>query len=310
MLALGAVGLSILAARREADWSATAAALAGASYALVAAAAALNLAVNTPLRALRWRALLGPEPGSGRRAPIPLLYGLVLTGQAVTNVLPLRAGEVARVEALRREGAFPVETLVAAQAVEKLVEALSLLVWVVPTIALGPRWVRPSPGLLAAVAAGVAGALALAWWATRAERRHGGARVTRLGRVLRRAGAVAAPRRLIESWLWSLASDAIDLVMILACTAAVGAPIGLPAACAVLLGINIAISVPSTPGQIGALEAGAVVVLVSLGVPAPAALAAALLYHATHFVPTTLGGGAFLLWSALRPAAAVRKEIA
>ncbi|MEO8361939.1 MAG: lysylphosphatidylglycerol synthase domain-containing protein [Vicinamibacteria bacterium] len=47
---------------------------------------------------------------------------------------------------------------------------------------------------------------------------------------------------------------------------------------------------PSTPGQIGLIEAGAVFALVGLGVGPNRSLAFALLYHAAHLLPLTLLG--------------------
>jgi len=58
----------------------------------------------------------------------------------------------------------------------------------------------------------------------------------------------------------------------------------------VLLSINLALLLPSTPGHFGILEAGAVVALTTAGVAAEPALAFALVYHAVHLVPGTVLG--------------------
>jgi uncharacterized membrane protein YbhN (UPF0104 family) len=47
---------------------------------------------------------------------------------------------------------------------------------------------------------------------------------------------------------------------------------------------------PAAPGQLGVLEAGAVLVLRVLGAGDERALAIALAYHATHVLPTLLAG--------------------
>ena len=52
--------------------------------------------------------------------------------------------------------------------------------------------------------------------------------------------------------------------------------------------INLALILPTTPAQLGVLEMGAVAALRMLGVDENAALAFALLYHASHVVPPTL----------------------
>jgi uncharacterized membrane protein YbhN (UPF0104 family) len=58
----------------------------------------------------------------------------------------------------------------------------------------------------------------------------------------------------------------------------------------VLLSINLALLLPSTPANLGVLEAGAVLALTASGVGAELALAFALLYHAVHLVPGTVLG--------------------
>lgn len=79
--------------------------------------------------------------------------------------------------------------------------------------------------------------------------------------------------------------DLIDIAMIGLCLRAVS--VQLPLLCWVLLlqAINLSILVPVTPGQIGMLEAGAVLTLSLLGVGHHEALAFALLYHASHVLP-------------------------
>ena len=63
----------------------------------------------------------------------------------------------------------------------------------------------------------------------------------------------------------------------------------------VYLAVNLASALPSTPGQIGLIEAGAVFALVGLGVGPNHSPAFALLYHLAHLLPTTLLGLPLLL---------------
>src|SRR5205814_1162836 len=67
-------------------------------------------------------------------------------------------------------------------------------------------------------------------------------------------------------------------------------------AAGVLLAIDgVGIRVPSAPGYVGVFHAAATAALEVFGVPRSAALAFALLYHASVIVPTTLVGWLFLL---------------
>ena len=105
-----------------------------------------------------------------------------------------------------------------------------------------------------------------------------------------------------RSWLssvgWSLLSDATDLLLVALCLRAFGIDVPPAAWALVLFSVNLAILLPSTPGQVGVLEAGGVLALTMAGVPPAPALAFALAYHAVHLVPTTALGlaGLCLPW--------------
>ena len=81
-----------------------------------------------------------------------------------------------------------------------------------------------------------------------------------------------------------------DAVLIWVVLRAVGVAPDPAAPLLVLLGVNLAVALPSTPGQVGVLEAGAVGALALLHVPPEPAMAFAILYHLVQFVPVTLAG--------------------
>jgi uncharacterized membrane protein YbhN (UPF0104 family) len=102
--------------------------------------------------------------------------------------------------------------------------------------------------------------------------------------------SLAGTGGLWRSFFWAVFSDLSDLAMIWLVARAAGFALG-PAGCAaVWAGVNVAIAVPAAPGQLGVLEAGAVLVLRVLGAGDERALAIALAYHATHVLPTLLAG--------------------
>jgi len=109
----------------------------------------------------------------------------------------------------------------------------------------------------------------------------------------RRGGAWA------RSLAWSCAADLADAAVLGLCLRAVGADLGPGPLLAVLLAINVAILVPSTPGHVGVMEAAALAALLALGVPPERALAGAVLYHGVQIVPGTALG---LLSLRVRPA--------
>src|SRR5262249_32664323 len=74
-------------------------------------------------------------------------------------------------------------------------------------------------------------------------------------------------------------------VMVMLVLHAVGIALPLAAGLLILFTLNLAIMLPSTPAQVGALEVGALAALNLLKVPHEPALAFALLYHALQVVP-------------------------
>jgi uncharacterized protein (TIRG00374 family) len=87
------------------------------------------------------------------------------------------------------------------------------------------------------------------------------------------------------------------------CLHAVGLVIPVPTWFLVFLAINLLIAAPSTPGQVGVLEAGAVLILRALGQSENAALAFGALYHLVHLLPETLLGVFAMRRVGRRPAA-------
>jgi uncharacterized protein (TIRG00374 family) len=285
------------------DYARLGAALRAAAWPLVALAALLNLTLNSAARTMRWRALLDNEPRTGRPVPFWTLASILLESQAVNNVLPFRAGEALRTLALNDRTGHSVRTAIAAQVAEKPVEVASLALVGLPIVlshrtsgALASRW-----WLLVGIVLGVAAILAALRRARLHDRDGEGWLRKRARQLLDGMRTVDRPRGAwLASLAWALASDVVDLATIALCAAALRIDASPAAWCAVLVAVNIAIAVPSVPAQVGVHEAGAVLVLLSLGIEREQALAFALLYHGVHLLPSTLAGGAALAVTALR----------
>jgi uncharacterized membrane protein YbhN (UPF0104 family) len=263
---------------RSVDFAALLAALQGAAWGWVVLAVICNVVGNTVARVRRWQALLEPIPHQ-QRASFSDLVRVSYASGAVSNLLPARAGEAMRVVELKRRRGYPTGALIAAQLAEKGIEALSLGV-IFGFFAVLPG-AHPAP---LAIAGSVAVA-AVALLAALPRRAPGVA-----GKFLQALRAVHAERSWIRSLFWSLLSDAVDVLLVALCLRALGIEVHPAVWAMVLLSINLALLLPSTPGNLGVLEAGAVVALVAAGVRPEAALAFALVYHAVHLVPGTLLG--------------------
>lgn len=308
-LALAAAAAVCWLVFRSVDRERLLGALAHADLRLFALAVLLNVTLNAWARAMRWKVLLQPLPRTGPAPGTVELAMLLFASQTVSTLLPARAGDALRVIEPHRRHGYSLGGLVAVHLVEKLIEIAVFALLAVPvalTVAApAPAAVR---GALWGFCAVVAAAVAVAWRVAGASPRAGGVRETlvrlagrlspsfsaRVEAFFGRLGEALALLRARRVWTralgWSLLNDLADACMIGACLAAVGLHLPAGAWLLVLIAVNVAIAFPSTPGQIGVLEAGAVLSLASLQVDQGAALAGALLYHASHLVPVTLLG--------------------
>ena len=279
--ALAGIALLCVLFWRRLDLAQLGDALASASLPLVALAAAVNLA-QVGVRALLLRVLLSPV----RTIAVARLYWCNLALFAANNLLPARAGEWVRIELLRTREDVPRSTSLAVAVVEKVLDAIALLLLALPLPLLLPglpRSVSVTTTLL-----GVGGVVALA--ATIALAIWGADAPGWRGQLARGAAVVRRPRAFAAALGWAFVSHVVDAAAILLCLAALH--IELPAASSllVLVGVTLVLALPSAPAGIGSLEVGAVAALRLLGVDGERALAFALVYHAMQAVPVTLLG--------------------
>jgi hypothetical protein len=92
---------------------------------LLFAAATFCATAIFALRARRWLTILEPVAG---RLPFGPLWRATAVGMMVNNVVPARAGEIARAYALTRETSVPFATSLASLAVDRLFDAIVLLI--------------------------------------------------------------------------------------------------------------------------------------------------------------------------------------
>jgi uncharacterized membrane protein YbhN (UPF0104 family) len=240
-------------------------------------------------------------------APITVteVASLQFATSAAHNFLPAPAGEVLRTVQLKRRHGYSLGVVVAAQLVEKVIEALGMGLVTLAMASLGglPRGL--GLGMYAFAALGVGGAMAalvIGWrwqlsdapyaetaglpWAA-ALRAHAANFFRRLGEGMHQ---LRSPAVWLRALGWSMLSDLANAVTVGLCLMAVGVDVPLPAWFLAMLATRAAGLVPSTPGQFGVQEAGVVVALKLVGVDEARALAVALLHHLAHFAPVTLIG--------------------
>lgn len=294
------------------DLRAVRAAIGGASWAWLAASAA-SMALEHPIRALRWRVLL---QGRADAPPVAETLRAALIGAALNTLLPLRGGDLVRPAVLARRTGVPFATALASTLLERVLDVagvlgvLTLLVGALPdalpvedraTIAAMVRGGLALGGgavaaLVVASLAGSPGALRIA--AAIGTRLPGpvAARVAPIASALieglggaRRFGQLAAAAGLTAT-MWANGGLALWLVF-----RAFG--LSLPAAAAwfVQCAIALAVVLPQAPGFVGVFHAVLASATRLWGAPDGVAQALALTFWAVCFGPVTVVGVA-LAW--------------
>ncbi len=259
--------------------------------------AVLGLAIF--VRAIRWRALFLPatRPGIGPAT------AATLVGLAVNSVLPMRAGEAARVIALGRTGTSRVETF-ATIVLERVLDVFFLLLLVIVAAPLLPEvsWIGGAVALAAVLAAGLAAAaVTLAVWKDRpvhalagllgrlplvtAEHvEHGGESLAR-GLAGLRHGRIALAGSALTTGSWLLIAFSFWLA-----TLAFDLDLPVSAGVLVLGAIGLSLLLPAAPGGLGVFEAATVLALDAYGVSREDALSYAFALHAINLFPFLLAG--------------------
>ena len=281
---------------RQMDMTRVLATLRGAEVGLVATAALVNLTLNALARIRRRWALVKPLCGSGVRAGFWDVAALFMVSYAGNHVLPARAGDAYGTLELHRRHGFTLEGLLAAQVLERVIEVLSMWILSLPPALLAPPPAALAPPFYTFVMLGFLAAPVILWLGLRRNEPpiEGLMPATRLGRIRRRLAEATHLLRFPGVWLtalrWSFLSDLADVTMIALCLRATRIDLDPASWFFLYLAVNLAVAVPLTPGQLGVLEAGAVLALGALGVGSSEALAFALVYHAVHVLPMMLAG--------------------
>lgn len=261
--------------------------------------------VNYLLRAVRWRALfhadIKPRTGSLLRA--------LMVGYMMNNLLPARAGDIARIYLLGRRTSISKSTVLATVVVEKVGDLLitACLIALVLIYLPASAWIR-SGGYVLAVSS-LIGCVVLVLVPI-----FGGGLQALLVRYLRflpvgiynRIIAVVGnlisgirdgirPREIILFAAYSLVIWALEVVIMLLIARSMGIQLGFMPLLFVMLAIAVGTMIPSSPGFIGTFEYFSLKALALVSVTGPAALAFTLFYHAIVLLATTLGGLFFVL---------------
>ncbi len=266
-----------------------------------------------PLRARRWQTILEPVAG---RIPFGPLWRSTAIGMMVNNVVPARAGEVARAYTLTKEVPRVTFTAsLASLAVDRIFDAIVLLALMFGAM-LSPAF--PSGASLAGLTitqfaiSGISAVIALLIVcylavlmptrvigivraiATRVLPRFADRIVAFADQALGGLAVLKDARRFLEVLFWATAHWLVHALALWIGFKAVGmdAPFSVALFLQGVLGMWVA--VPSSPGFVGVFEYAATVGLAVYGIPGDIAVSWAIGFHVLSFIPITLIGVLYL----------------
>jgi uncharacterized protein (TIRG00374 family) len=263
---------------------------------LVPAVATLLVAIG--IRAERWR-LLFPRP---QRPSFPATFWALNIGYLFNSILPIRAGELARVLALSRETGLPKTQGLVTVVVERAFDLAALALITLVALPLLPNDGLVHTLALLSVAILVVCGVLVALLAVQRLRGFASRHIARapvLGReraertIRSFAAGVAAlrdPSLALPVAGWSLLSWVVLGVSDYFVLRAFDLGVPWEAALLVLITTNLAQAAPSTAAALGVFEIAAQTALRSYGVPKGAGLSFGIVLHATNVLPVVILG--------------------
>lgn len=267
------------------------------------------LVVAVYLKALRWHYLFSRERRPATRAVLTAL----LIGYFFNNILPARAGEAARVLALKRLAGTSRAEAAATVVIERAYDLVVLLVLLFVSLPWLPHvtWLHAAALLgvvLAAVLAVAIFALAVFGlrpvhlalrplarlpFLTRERVEHIGDNLGQ-GVAALRQPKLAAGALFWTTLGWLALAGSVWFVM-----RGFHLHLSFVAGLLLVIATNLAMILPSSPAAVGVFEAASLVAFRAYGVPDARALSCALVIHVLNFVPF-IAAGLFLLRGTLR----------
>jgi glycosyltransferase 2 family protein len=262
--------------------------------------ALLLMAVSLFLRALRWRYLFAPET----RPPLTPVTASMLVGLALNNLLPLRAGEAARIVALNRATQTSRAEILSTVALERALDVLCLLLLLFVALPFLPEvsWVGAAAVLALVVALGLAVVMVvLALFGERPVRavlrplaRFRFLHPERLEHVadnlVHGLAGIRRRRLAFGGVAWTTLSWVLLSVSFWLVTLCFDLDLPVVSGLLVLTAVGLSLVLPAGPASVGVFEAAVIVALGAYDVPRADALTYAIVLHALNFFPYLVAG--------------------
>jgi glycosyltransferase 2 family protein len=271
------------------------------------------------VRAIRWRSLFART----RRPSLPDVVSALFVGYLANAVLPVRAGEAAAIVALNRKARSPIAEATGTMLVQRAQDVLALVLLLFLMLPWLPEvsWLRAAGIIALALLLALAVLVAVVL-------KFGERPLRSLVRPLRWLPSVPAetierapghfvygltglvsPRVAAVSFGWTMLSWMIVGLGFWVVMEASGLELSPLAGELVVIGIGLAMILPSSPAALGVFEGATVIVLAAYGVAASEALSYALVLHALNVVPLFIVAAVIVLIRWLRPSVRSKQPV-
>jgi uncharacterized protein (TIRG00374 family) len=258
------------------------------------------LAISIAIRAARWWTLFRP----GRRPPIGSLVRAILIGFFFNSILPARAGEAARIVALKRYAGTSRAETTGTVIVERIFDVCSLIVllfvlvpWLPPVSWLEPAAIVAFACLAAAIALAVFAEHVSDRPTPRALRllsRFPGLREETVARLTANAvhglAALGRPRQALVALAWTFLSWLVLGLSFWLLMLAFDLGLSPVAGLFVVIATGLAFIIPAAPAAIGVFEAAGLAVTKAYDVGVSRGFAYVVALHALNLFPFLLAG--------------------
>lgn len=264
-----------------------------------------------PLRARRWRTILDPI---FPKLPFGPLWRATAIGMMVNNVVPARAGEVARAYVLTRETSVPFSTSIASLAVDRIFDAIVLLLLAFLAV-LDPRFpagvqiggesiARWAIAGVTLVVVGIVVLYSLVFFPAQLIRlfellaRRLSPRIEERGKAAlvtfsQGLSVLRSPIHFAAVMWWTILHWLTNALGWWLAMFAVGIHVPFSATLLLQAMVALGIAVPAAPGYFGVFEKVAIIGLAIYGVDQSLATSWALGFHILSFIPITVFGAIY-----------------
>lgn len=252
------------------------------------------------LRTVRWQVLFDP----GRRPPFTPLANATVIGFFFNTIFPARAGDAARIVALKHYAGTPLAETTATVVVERILDVATLIALVFALVAWFPSgsWLEPAAVLAFACLAAIA-LLGLfvrrvsqgstpSWlnWLSRLPGLREEHVLGLIENAVHGLATIRRPRQALVAVGWTFLSWFV--LGLSYWFLMIGFDLGLSLLAGLLIAIatSLAFIIPAAPAAVGVFEASALAVTSAYGAPRSQSLAYVLVLHLLSVVPFLLAG--------------------